>query len=81
MHIVISYRAGLLQCYVKVNGKSVLTKSDELQGDFSNWEAMTLILGDEVNGDRDWKGSIERLAIRSRFLDGDEAARQFELLE
>jgi hypothetical protein len=78
MHVVVSYRAGQLLCCV--NGKPV-KKTGELQGDFHNWEPMALILGDEVNGGRDWQGSIERLAIRSRFLDADEAARQFELTQ
>ena len=78
MHVVVSYRDGQLLCCV--NGKPV-KKTGELQGDFHNWEPMALILGDEVNGGRDWQGSIERLAIRSRFLDADEAARQFELTQ
>lgn len=78
MHVVVSYRSGELLCFV--NGEQV-KKSGELKGDFHNWEPMTLILGDEVNGDRDWQGSIERLAIRNRFIDADEAARQFELTQ
>jgi len=78
MHVVVSYRPGELLCCV--NGKPV-KKTGELRGDFHNWEPMTLILGDEVNGSRDWQGSIDRVAIRSRFLDADEAALQFELTQ
>ena len=78
MHVVVSYRAGQLLCCV--NGKLV-KKTGELQGDFHSWVPMALILGDEVNGGRDWQGSIERLAIRSRFLDIDEARQLFELTQ
>lgn len=78
MHVVVSYRAGQLLCCV--NGKPV-KKTGELQGDFHNWTPMALILGDEANGGRDWQGSIERLAIRSRFLDIDEARQLFELTQ
>ncbi len=78
MHVVVSYRSGDLRFFV--NGEPV-KKTGELKGDFHNWEPMALVLGDELNGARDWQGSIERLAIRSRFLDADEAARQFELTQ
>lgn len=76
MHVVVSYRSGDLRFFV--NGELV-KKSSELKGSFHNWEPMALVLGDELDGNRDWHGSIERLAIRSRFLGDDEAARQFEL--
>ena len=77
MHVVVSYRPGKLVCFV--NGRQVSVAN--LQGDFHNWEPMHLIFGDEVTGDRDWNGSIERLAIRSRFIDDDEASGQFKLTQ
>lgn len=78
MHVIVSYRSGDLRFFV--NGQQV-KKTGELKGDFHNWEPMALVLGDELNGGRDWQGSIERLAIRSRTLNADEAARQFELTQ
>ena len=78
MHVVVSYRSGLILCCV--NGRQV-SKTDVLKGDFHNWEPMTLIMGDEVSGGRDWNGSIERLAIRNRFLNPAEAAQQFALTQ
>lgn len=78
MHVIVSYRSGDLRFFV--NGQQV-KKTRELKGDFHNWEPMVLVLGDELDGGRDWQGSIERLAIRSRALNADEAAKQFELTQ
>ena len=78
MHVIVSYRSGDLRFFV--NGELV-KKTGQLKGDFHNWEPMALVLGDELTGGRDWQGSIERLAIRSRALGADEAAKQFELTQ
>ncbi len=76
-HLIVSYRTGLLVCYL--NGKEVI-RTDEVQGDLSNWTAQTIVLGDELSGDRDWSGSISRLALRSRFIDASEAEELHQLL-
>lgn len=37
--------------------------TDAVQGDFSNWEPQSLLLGDEATGDRGWNGRIHALRI------------------
>jgi hypothetical protein len=45
-------------------------------GDLSVWHhgELKLLLGNEVTGQRPWKGRIDRVAIYSRFIDAAEAA-------
>ena len=76
-HVIVTYRPGLLVCYL--NGKEVL-RTDEFQGDFSNWSPQTLVLGDELSGDRDWSGSVSRVALRCRFIEAGEADQLHQLL-
>jgi hypothetical protein len=76
-HLQISYRSGVLS--VSINGELLATSSD-IQGDFSNWEPMSLILGDEHGLDsRAWDGEVRRLAIRSQYNDSAMAERQYRL--
>lgn len=78
MHIVVSYRPGNLVC--SINGEEVL-RTSEVRGDLSNWSAHSVVLGDELKDPRDWSGTISRIALRSRFVDSEEAGRLFELLD
>jgi hypothetical protein len=64
-HIVVTYEAGLLQCYA--DGKHV-GRSGRVQGDFSNWEPHHFLLGDEHSGSRDWDGRLHAVAVYSRAL-------------
>ena len=73
-HILVSYRNGQLTAYK--HGKLVYS-GDALRGDFRNWDPMQLIFGDEVSGDYDWSGTLEGVAIYSRFIDADEAMETF----
>lgn len=77
LHLIVTHRKGQTVCYV--DGQEV-SKSDDSKGDFSNWEPMELILGDEVSKKKNWNGTIERIAIGSRFIDADAARRQFDLM-
>jgi hypothetical protein len=74
MHVVASYAAGRLVCYV--NGEEV-SDTGAVSGDLSNWEAHRLVLGDEWDGGRDWAGELEAVAIYSRPMDGAEAMRNY----
>ena len=74
-HVILTYRDGELVCYL--DGNSV-ARSDAVRGGFGNWEPMHLLLGDEFEGARDWKGAISRLAILSRFVGATEAKQRFE---
>ena len=77
MHLIVTYRAGKTVCYV--DGQQV-SSSEVPKGNFSKWEPMQLILGDEITNDRNWNGTIERIAIGSKFVDADQAQRQFDLM-
>lgn len=74
-HVIVSYKSGRLVCYQ--NGRQVFT-SKSLQGDFRNWSLQYLVFGDEWNGERDWTGKLEGVAIYKRFIEPDEAHKNFE---
>ena len=75
-HVIVTYMRGLLACYL--NGEQVLV-TNKVQGDLSNWAPHHLIFGDEFSGGRDWAGSLEGIAIHSRFIDLPEAEKRYEL--
>ncbi|HEY3963436.1 MAG TPA: LamG-like jellyroll fold domain-containing protein [Planctomycetaceae bacterium] len=72
VHIAVTYRPGQMAAYM--NGKEVYRGSNVL-GDFSNWSAHHLLFGDEFNGDRDWAGTLEGIAIYDRELEAAEVQR------
>ncbi|MHC4505059.1 MAG: family 16 glycoside hydrolase, partial [Planctomycetota bacterium] len=73
-HVIVSYSPGRLVCYL--NGRKVL-ETDKVQGDFSNWEPMHFLLGDEWKDSRDWAGTLRGIAIYNRFMSEAEAASSF----
>lgn len=75
-HVIVSYAKGQMYCFV--DGEQVLA-TGEVGGDFGNWEPMHLLFGDEWSADRDWKGWLEGVAIYSRFVGPEEAARKWSL--
>ena len=77
-HVVVTYKSGLLVCYL--NGKAVSRTNFE-SGSFKEWHgsSYTLIFGNEVGGDRPWEGYLDGVAIYSRFIQPEEAARKFSL--
>jgi len=75
-HVIVTYLRDLLVCYL--NGEQVLV-TNKVQSDFSNWAPHHLIFGDEFSGGRDWAGSLEGIAIHSRFIDLPEAEKRYEL--
>ncbi len=70
-HLAITYSPGNLRYFL--DGSPAL-ESDLVGGDLSNWEGLTLLVGDESNGGRDWAGALERLAIFNRALPAEEIA-------
>jgi hypothetical protein len=72
VHAVVTYRPGQMVGYA--NGKEVY-RGESVQGDFSNWAAHHLLFGDEFNGERNWGGTLEGVAIYSRALEPDEVQR------
>ena len=71
VHITVTYRPGSTVCYV--NGKAEF-ETGAVRGDFSNWEACKLLLGDEANGTRDWRGTLDGVSIYSQALSASEVA-------
>lgn len=72
VHVTVSYRPGQLTAYI--DGKEVY-RSDKVQGDFSNWSPQHLLFGDEFDGQRNWQGTLEGVAIYSRALESGEVLR------
>ncbi len=70
IHVVVAYRDGRLRCYR--NGETVLD-TDRLRGNFGNWQAGELVLGDEIGKRRNWNGTLEHVAVYARALDVEEA--------
>ncbi len=74
VHAIVSFRAGRLMAYLngKPSGERVLA------GDLTVWreEGAKLLVGNETDGGRPWKGRLERLAVYSRFIDAAEAAQR-----
>ncbi|HVW35659.1 MAG TPA: LamG domain-containing protein, partial [Pirellulales bacterium] len=71
-HVAVTYRPGEMVCFL--NGNEVY-RGRLVEGDFSNWSPQHLLLGDEWDGQRDWAGAIEGVAIYSRALDAEEIRR------
>ena len=71
-HVAVTYRPGEMACYLDGNEAY---RGRMVQGDFSNWSPQHLLLGDEWDGQRDWAGAIEGVAIYSRALDAEEIRR------
>ena len=69
LHVAVTYRPGELAAYV--DGHEVY-RGRRVQGDFSNWEPHHLLFGDEFDGQRDWSGTLEGVAIYNRALDAGE---------
>lgn len=64
-NLVFTYRPGELLFYLDGEAKPVQT----VGGDFSNWEAYQLLLGNEWKDDRPWKGRIHQFAIYTSVLE------------
>ena len=66
-HVVYT-RDGQGNAVLYINGKPVSTR--EVAGDMSNWEdGFRLALGNELTGDRPWRGELHRVALYARALD------------
>ncbi len=74
-HVTVTYSGGHLLCYV--DGAKVLDTS-AVQGDFSNWTPHHLLFGDEWNGERNWSGTLEGVAVFSRALNEEQVKREHQ---
>ncbi len=79
IHLIVSYFPGQMNVYV--NGERVKSTAD-LGGDFSTWgEDHHFLFGDEWVGDRSWEGTLDHVAIYSRYVAEEEASKVYELFQ
>ena len=77
LHILVSHRDGETVCYL--NGKEIY--AGDQAGGLGGWEPMPLLFGNEFGGGRNWKGSLQSIAISNRFIGPQEAAEHFNLVD
>jgi hypothetical protein len=71
IRMVVTYRKGEVRLYR--DGKDV--EADNIRGDFSNWEPMDFMIGNEVGNERPWRGVLHRFELHNRVLEPDAARR------
>ena len=68
-------KSGAARIYI--NGNRVAER--RIDGDFSNWDpSMRLAVGNELTGDRAWKGRLHRVAIFDRAIPASRVRNRFE---
>jgi uncharacterized protein (DUF1800 family) len=73
-HLVVTYGGGILSLY----RDGVLLKAEPREGVLSNWDAAyPLLVGNEANTERDWRGEVYLLAIYNRALSDAEVGRNY----
>ena len=75
LHVAVTYRPGQLVAFV--NGEEV-HRASNVRGDFRNWSPQHLLFGDEFDGQRDWAGTLEGVALFNRALSPAEIRRDAE---
>ena len=73
--MTVTYSPGRLVYYL--NGEKV-TETADVQGDFSNWSSQHLLFGDEWDGARAWRGTLEGVALYAREFDVEQVRRSYE---
>jgi hypothetical protein len=74
-HVVVTYRPGDLRYY---SDGQLVHRDDRVHGDFSNWSEQEVLFGDELNGERNWSGTLEGVAVFNRAMPAEEVAQDFE---
>ena len=78
-HIIVSFRRSELAAYL--NGRTVFRTTGDF-GDLTTWEpGHTLSFGNDVTGTADWNGSMEGMAVFSRFISETEAKHHYRLAD
>jgi hypothetical protein len=75
-HVVVSYRSGLLACWV--NGREA-SATPGVSGGLEGWIPARLTFGDEWQRGHGWAGALEGIALYSRWVSAEEAARNHAL--
>jgi hypothetical protein len=72
-HVAVTFGASVLTAYL--DGKQVF-RTDSVKGDLSRWRASELVFGDAYQGDANWPGKLEGIAIYDRALEATEIQEQ-----
>ena len=75
-HCLVSYGNGTLASYL--NGAQVYKETGRVTGDFSNWTAQDLLVGDEWDANRPWKGRVEGFALYGAATIATAAVKRFK---
>jgi hypothetical protein len=74
-HVVVSYDFSEQNVYI--NGEQ-RARSEILKGDFSNWDhACRLVIGNEITGNRPWKGKLYYIAVFNKPLTEKEIRQNY----
>jgi hypothetical protein len=71
-HVVVGFSRGTVVCWV--DGVETLRASD-IAGDLSAWVDAPLLLGDDPQGSRPWRGRVAQVTMRDRLPTPDEVRR------
>ena len=75
-HIVVTYN--FLQESVYINGKR-RQQTSTLKGNFTNWDPYySLVIGNELTGNRPWNGKVFLIAIYNRSLSNNEIHQNYQ---
>ncbi len=76
IHVVLTYRQNDLRYYV--NGRvEKVPQEQSLKGTLENWEPQQLVFGNEHQSSRPWVGTLRRIALYSRVLNGKEIRQDY----
>ena len=70
-HVACTFDGKVKRVYVDGRPQS---QTQDVGGDFSGWEDMSLQIANEATGDRTWRGTVFRVAIYDRALSAEEVA-------
>jgi hypothetical protein len=77
-HLLLCYVANMpndkLVCYL--DGKTTL--SADYDGGFSNWSASQIVFGQDLAGERAWRGRITAVALGHRSYNAEAAAQRYQ---
>ncbi|MGB9596559.1 MAG: LamG-like jellyroll fold domain-containing protein, partial [Candidatus Poribacteria bacterium] len=75
IHLVATYDGNIKKLYINGNLHS---ESQQIAGDFSNWNNYPLVIGNELTGDRPWLGKLYLIGIYNRQLSPDEIQKNYQ---
>lgn len=77
-HLLVTWQSGRVRAWL--DGDAVVD-ADGFDGDLSHWQPRHLLLGDDFDGRRIWRGRLAGLAIYRVALGDDQRAARFKLAQ